>query len=224
MANNSKHIPYQNIPYGTSSQGQVVKLIHFLEKYLADFSPIKSTKTNNEEEVSQMLYKYLQRKQKFNDENYEYPFQFQTETIQKEKGAGGRARKADIGVRVNTFDVDMDLIYCIEAKRLPTIGKGREKEYVIGNSGGINRFKINAHGMTDEGDVIPQNGMVAYVEKLGFPHWFLEINKWINDDTDWGTGELLSKIYFNSKFAKLESVHIRKGGTSVKLTHFWIVV
>ncbi len=217
------NIPFQNIKEGASSIGQVQKLMVFLEKYLPEFPKGRSLRKSSEEDISQDLYKYLQRKQSYNDEKIEYPFQFQPETIQRQKSIKGHKRRADIGVRINTRDIDMELIYCIEAKKLPTAksGNDREKEYVLGNYGGINRFKQNLHGLNDSGDLLSENGVIGYVQADDFTHWHTQINSWIN--AEWGDNELLKKVYFNT-IGKLESNHSRLSGGQVKLTHYWIIM
>lgn len=222
----SATIPFQNITNGASKQGLLNRLELFLEAYLPDFPSslsIGNISIANEEDISESLYKYLQRKRKFNKEDIEYPFEFQPEVSQRNRRVKGRKRRIDIGVRINTLDINMDLVYCIEAKRLPTDKSGgdREKEYVLGNYGGINRFKKNNHGLNDEGAELHKNSIVGYVQKLNFDHWHVEINKWISTSTDWGPDELLNMIYCG-KSAKLESTHLRDSGEKVDLIHFWL--
>nr|GEX82867.1 hypothetical protein [Tanacetum cinerariifolium] len=63
------------------------------------------------------------------------------EPLQKQKK--GHDKRADIGAFLHR--ADHSPIFVLEAKRLPTPGSGRTKEYVIGvekNSGGIERFKL----------------------------------------------------------------------------------
>lgn len=213
-------IPYQNIPLGMSTKGQVDMVIHFLEKYLPGFPAWFSDKcfTNpNETKFTYELCKYLSTKKQKNSESLIYPFEFFPETPQKAN------RKTDLGVHINALDTETELIYCIEAKRLPTakVNSEREKEYVIGNLGGINRFKLNLHGINDQDVLMPRNAIVGYVQNLTFLHWHTKINDWINTDTNWGEEELLHKVYFDV-MAKLESDHLRINGDKVKLTHFWV--
>ena len=115
----------------------------------------------------------------------------------------------------------MELIYCIEAKRLPTGKRDREKEYVMGDGGGIQRFKKNLHGMNRTGNLLERNGMVGYVQENDFDHWHTQINQWITDEPTWSNTEMLQKVSFGT-IAKLESTHERISKDNLKLTHFWI--
>lgn len=226
----SDEIPFKNILEGTSTLGYIHKTINFLEKYLPEFPQYFKSKgvlKASEEDISEYLYSFLQRKRRYNQENIEYPFEFQTEASQRQRAAGkkGHKRRIDIGVRINTFDIDMELIYCLEAKRLPTdrIGSDREKEYVTGNYGGINRFKKSQHGVNSQGEPIRRNGIVGYIQSLNAAHWHKQINSWISNDTDWGSEELLNIKNIGS-FSKLESSHKRSGGGEVNLSHYWLMM
>src|SRR5947199_34120 len=92
----------------------------------------------------------------FNKEAKREPFRFQPEFI--EVITSGRSPKVDFGTLSDSEKIiisdreygDDDSFFSFEAKRLPTPGTGREKEYVTGNgikqSGGIERFKKGLHG------------------------------------------------------------------------------
>lgn len=112
-----------------------------------------------------------------------------------------------------------------EAKRLSTsLGKSREKEYVIGdkNNGGIERFKTEKHGKGQT-----KCGILGFVEKEDFNHWKTTINSWINDltttNTDWKNDEVLSEIETNIDYYILESIAHRKND-DVSLTHLWVSI
>ncbi len=174
------HIPFRNIAKGTSTSGYVDILIAFLENYLPAF-PLERTvnASMNENDITEQLYKHLTRKVKFNAEKKEYPFVFQTEKPQKKKHQkGGHPKRVDIAGRLNTRDVDMEVIYCLEAKKLPTdkMGGSREKEYVSGSGGAIERFKNEAHGLDDAGNQLPRNGIIAYVTADNYSTWHYRIN------------------------------------------------
>lgn len=82
-------------------------------------------------------------------------------------------RRVDLGVHAaeeeglyvanQMYGLD-DVFYTLEAKRLPTPGTGREREYVVGHgskqSGGIERFKENLHG-----DRMLYSGIIAYIQE-----------------------------------------------------------
>jgi len=212
-------IPFENIPSDTSTSGYVDKLIAFLEEYLPTFSSETGVKASrNENDLTEELYKHLTRKCKFNAENKEYPYAFQPEKSQKKINEKGHSKRIDIAARLNTLDVNMEVIYCIEAKKLPTdkVGGKREKEYVLGNGGGIERFKSDRHGLNDYGNLLERNGIIAYVVENTFEHWQGQINQWITEDS-----ERLTLEYF-SGIAKLHSVHQRVSGSKLQLTHFWV--
>ena len=218
----SGEIPYQNVARNSSTEGYVEKLIFFLEQYLPLFPKQKQIqKDESEEDISEKLYNYLQRQRRFNLEQIEYPFEFQIEKSQR-KAKKGHKRRVDFGVKLNTVDNDMELIYCIEAKKLPTGQKEREKEYVLGNYGGIQRFKSALHGIDDEGNSLPRNGMVGYVFEHTFEHWHDEINLWITQE-GWSEKELLVKKHF-LEIAKLESTHLIETQQLMVLDHYWVSV
>ena len=218
IPSNQATIPYNNIGSGSSTNGYVDKLINFLEEHYASFPKAYNVSINeSEEDISDKLYRHLQRQSNLNDA----PFQFQPETPQKLPTAKGHKKRADFGVNLNTFDINMELIYCIEAKRLPTGKREREKEYVMGDGGGIQRFKKNLHGMNRKGDLLERNGMIGYVQENDFEHWHTQINQWITDEPTWSNTEMLQKVSFGT-IAKLESTHERISKDNLKLTHFWI--
>lgn len=210
-------VPFQNIPKGASSTAYVGKVILFLEQTLPDFFKEKAPKKeSSENSLTEDLYKFLTRKARLK----KHPFEFQLEKSQK--APKGHDKRVDMAVRINTKDIDMEVVYCVEAKKLPTDSADgeREKEYVLGKTGGIQRFKNEAHGKDDAGRLLPQNGMVAYVTKHNFQHWHAQINKWILDEK-WPNSEMLTPDYF-STIGKLRSNHGRISGDTVCLTHFWV--
>ncbi len=165
-------IPFQNIPEGSSSSGHVEKLILFLERYLPDFTKERQVSgSQSENDLTEQLYLHLTRKAKFNSEKGEYYYDFQPEKSQKQKEQKGHPKRMDIAARLNTVDVNLEVIYCLEAKKLPTPGSGREKEYVFGSGGAIERFKNEAHGLDDAGNLLESNGIIAYITEGSFGHW-----------------------------------------------------
>jgi hypothetical protein len=215
----TKHIPYRNIQKGTSSDEYVDKLVAFLELVLPDFTKEKQLrKEQSENDLTEELYKFLTRKARLKG----YPFEFQTEKAQKMPQ--GHDKRVDIAARVLTLDTDMEVVYCLEAKKLPTDrpnGK-RETEYVSGKHGGIERFKMEAHGKDDYGNLLPQNGIVAYITTDDFSYWHTQVNHWI-DAAGWLPAEALVVSYF-SEIGVLTSSHLRKSGSMLLLTHFWIII
>jgi hypothetical protein len=218
-------IPFQNIEQGSSTQQYVDELIVFLETTLPDFTPVKQIDVlMSEEEISYELFRYFTRMTNFDNNNNRltqpYPFHFPPEIRQKKQQQRGHAKRTDFGVHVSVESIDMQIIYCIEAKILPT-GKGREKEYLIGKGGAIDRFKREEHGIDNEGKLLERNGIIAYIKANDFIHWHNQISTWVTAEESYNENEQLVPIYFR-EIAKLHSEHLRISGTTVKLTHFWV--
>src|SRR5690606_6680991 len=112
-----------------------------------------------------------------------------------------------------------------EAKMLSTsLGKKREKEYVIGdkNNGGIERFKTEKHGKGQN-----NCGLLGFVEDNDFLYWNTTINTWINDlsttNSDWKKDEVLFKAEVDNDFCVLTSIAHRKSD-DVNLAHIWVSI
>lgn len=130
------------------------------------------------------------------------------------------------GRRYTLFDV----LLPIECKRLPTpSNSGRdEREYVTSGetvaAGGIQRFKLGAHGSTHGVGV-----MIGYIQDSQPPaHWLRLINHWLieigNTDEFWN-GEQLVAESEAGVVQRLRSSHRRKGcEPSVELLHLWIAL
>ncbi|MBL7797919.1 MAG: hypothetical protein JNJ90_15605 [Saprospiraceae bacterium] len=214
-----KHIPYRNIQKGTSSAEYVDKLITFLKSVLPTFPQEKRLKKEqSENDLTEELYKFLTRKARLDS----YPFEFQPEKAQKMPK--GHAKRVDLAARVLTKDIDMEVIYCLEAKKLPTDRPGgeREMEYVLGRTGGIERFKNEAHGKDDEGNLLPRNGIVGYITANDFVHWHTQVNSWILA-AGWSGYETLI-LNYSSEIGVLTSNHFRISGDVLLLTHFWVKI
>lgn len=119
-----------------------------------------------------------------------------------------------------------DVFYTLEAKRLPTPGTGREREYVVGNgakqSGGIERFKENLHG-----DRLLYSGMIAYIQEDRKPSWLANINQWLADlathpptnaHATWGQNDLLrQETTATPRVREFSSHHHRAHGSPIQL-------
>ena len=150
-------------------------------------------------------------------------------------------RRVDLGVHAaeeeglyvanQMYGLD-DAFYTLEAKRLPTPGgKGREREYVIGDkfkqSGGIEHFKENLHG-----DCLLYSGMIAYIEENRDPSWLENVNQWITDlvthppttaHSTWGQNDLLRQETTDTPIVReCSSTHTRAYGAPLQLWHFWL--
>lgn len=123
-----------------------------------------------------------------------------------------------------------------EAKRLnSTLGKGREKEYVLGeyrqgkrvkNSGGIERFKNGQHGSD-----VQHAAIIGYIQTDTPDYWHKKVNGWIEEEildaSDkelfWCDKDLLVKERVDGGISCYTSFSARLAGDDIKLKHFWIL-
>lgn len=214
-----------NIPSPSCAKGKINnRLISFIDETLLVFqAEFKTLNKSSEEELTEHLVKtlayYASRKMP--------SFLFQQETIQKQ--GKGQNRKVDIGVFLHYKD-DAPF-FTIEAKRLPTLPKKREKEYAISDnnkkiSGGIERFKRNLHGVG-----LNESGMIAYVQSGDCTNWSNQINSWIQELIDnpsnstltWNDIDLLKSIENkNSSVCKYQSTNTKIDGSSIVLHHYLV--
>lgn len=157
------------------------------------------------------------------DKQDNYDFQFINQS--KEKGH----RTNDVGVILANTKGNLGKILVIEAKRLPTPGSNREKEYVGGNLGGIERFKKEVHSQE-----IPTNKalIIGYLQKENSSHWHSKINEWIDEEIKESSNPEISWLiedklvqntsFSNYKIAKYNSIHSRITLGKINLTHYWI--
>lgn len=181
-----------------------------------------------ENAITENLCSYLTIQEK----NYDYHFSKQDnyEFVFINQSSAKGHRSYDTGIILANTKGSLGKILTIEAKRLPTPGKNRKKEYVEGNLGGIERFKKEVHSQEIEFNLAL---MVGYIQKENSNHWHNKVNEWIkeqiiessNKDISWQDNDLLivdKKISFESKISKYISTHSRKILPKIKLTHYWI--
>ncbi|MCT7554949.1 hypothetical protein [Aliarcobacter butzleri] len=132
----------------------------------------------------------------------------------------GVQSKEDIGVSPKSNPTKV--FFVIEAKRLPSSSK---KEYLIGVTGGIERFKREKHAKNFD-----YAGMIGYVQKKTFDDWENEINAWINEeikspsscDLRWSEDDKLIKESSSQETARYSSKHLCISKKEIKLFHLWI--
>jgi len=192
--------------------GKIDSLIYFLETNLAEFpNKIKISGNTKEPIINQKLLRFLESKSSF--------FKFIPENLDEK---GKNKSKPDLGVYEKDFDengfevYDDDKIrfFDIECKRLNSnLSHQHVSQYVLSDTGGIQRFKENKHGVN-----LSHSAMIGYVETNDFDFWHKKVNSWIADQI-----EHLTMIE-NHKIAKLESEHFRINSSvsNIKLTHFWL--
>lgn len=120
--------------------------------------------------------------------------------------------------------------FTIEAKRLPAPKKNkkddsREKEYVEGNGGGVERYKRGKHGKE-----LFQSAIIGYIQKESCSYWVTEINKWIKDlepksdsSIQWNSEDLLVQSNDFGKTKKYHSKNTRiidSEEDSIELYHY----
>lgn len=216
---------------GVQRDQSIRAVIDFVREQFLEFSALKDNLVSmNEKGLSQKLVIFLNRKAKF------FPFFFHSEFM--EDVNNGISPQVDIGTlmhdeKIIISDRDYgsdDSFFSIEAKRLPTVGTNREKEYVVGFDrpcGGMERFKDGAHGSR-----IKHAALVGFVQKENFDHWFIKINEWIlelaNDRKKklWMKSDKLKKVNFKSSpVVELRSKNDRIVGSKkdkIEILHFWI--
>lgn len=168
IADQPSNIPFQ-IDTDDSPAGAVIEFLNVhLPSFAPDFEEMRgSTVIEGEEDISQELCNYLQNRTY--DPNQMFMFQFERKRMKS-------PRKSDFGVIARSFGRPQlsRAFFVIEAKRLPTPGKNREREYVEGNYGGIERYKRGHHGMG-----LRESAIVGYIQKEDHAYWFKQINGWI---------------------------------------------
>lgn len=122
-----------------------------------------------------------------------------------------------------------EMLLPIECKRLPTPKgpKREDREYVNtnkGTTGGIQRFKLGAHGRKHT-----LAGMIAYVQADTFDIWKDRISTWIRDlatsDKFWNAAECPqpTKLDNGNGVAMYRSTHARTQGLNdIELRHLWV--
>lgn len=224
-------IPFENIEANASSAGYVDKLLSFLDLHLPDFTnQFKIEFSTNENDLTELLYRHLTKRKRYNTEGIEYPFDFQPEKSQKKKLTKGHAKRVDLAANLLVEDRDLQVIFTLEAKKLPTdrVGSQREKEYVShtnkkgASTGGMQRYKEELHGIDDDGKLLVRNGIIAYTSEKNHSDWLNSVNIWI-DECSWGGDERLS-LKYHGKVSRFYSSHRTTSKGSVSLDHFWIEI
>lgn len=165
---------------GIEPDSSIKAVIEFIEVHFAEFSKkVKGEITANEKFLNDKLCKFLNRKASA------YPFYFHHENV--ENYVSGISPQTDIGILSECEKLtigdrnygEFESFFSMEAKRLPTLGSNREKEYVIGHDkpyGGMERFKKRIHGNN-----LRYAAIIGYIQQEDANHWFLKINDWISE-------------------------------------------
>lgn len=125
-----------------------------------------------------------------------------------------------------TYD-DYEPILPIECKRLPTpSSKDRDhREYLLGNAGGVQRFKDGHHGPKHA-----HAAMIGYLQSEGIAYWCKMLDNWIDSavnaaTVNWSAADKLQLVKHDSdqRVATLKSKHSRANGlVPIRIDHLWI--
>ena len=139
--------------------------------------------------------------------------------------------RAQISVAGRSY-TRFDVLLPIECKRLPTPADRRdEREYVVvggtGTTGGIQRFKLGAHGSAHAMAVI-----IGYIQDGDAKQWLQSVNGWLAEegvvDPLWAGEQLtaVAKAKANDNDVyRFHSIHRRlRGAGNVGLWHLWIMM
>jgi hypothetical protein len=211
---------------GTSMEAVWTHLHRCLERLVQS---LRDSPVANENGVTSRLLSVLER-----EKGYRSYF-FRPEDMQDE--TDGNSRRVDLAAEARE-DADGDVLLvginessnrrflAIEAKRLPTTPKAREREYLSGDRGGIARFKRGDHG-----SALPVVGMIGYLQKRSAAYWKTTVNAWIDDliktpldGIPWDTHD---KLTLNGPDDVLvvrldSSSHRITDGTRIAIRHLWV--
>lgn len=221
---------------GPAAGASILIVVAVLEEQLVEFShKYAGSAITNEKGLNQelciMLNSYVTRKG--------YPFWFEKDYM--EEPGKGDSPQPDFGVISNLPDPAVINSKCYsngksffsaEAKRLDTISRQREKEYLVGRAekgkfiecGGVERFKKEIHGKS-----LKYAAIIGYVQKYDFDYWHHTINAWINElvngsivsSVKWSVNDRLVEEYKRTNTAKFRSENSRKKD-SIFLCHLWV--
>lgn len=113
----------------------------------------------------------------------------------------------------------------LEAKRLPTPGTGREREYLCGERGGVARFKLGRHAAE-----LKTVGIIGYIQRNAFDHWLATINTWVdeliassNPELPWDDSDKLQMEEASFRLAHLRSNNLRVPDQQrLSIRHIWV--
>ncbi|MCW3110040.1 MAG: hypothetical protein JWQ09_4546 [Segetibacter sp.] len=198
-------------------KGKGVDIIFdFLDKILPGFTNDLKAGLTHEDDISQECAIYLNREAR----NSLFMFHFQHKYP-------GKNRSSDFSIISAERFSSKDPLLVLEAKRLPTPGKSRAREYVQGNLGAIERFKRGYHG-----NKLIRSAILGYIQKENFNYWYKEVCTWINDliktnkdsTITWNEIDLLQYVGSLKGMNKYSSRHFRSEQEDIKLTHYWMNV
>ncbi|PSR01401.1 MAG: hypothetical protein BRD50_08780 [Bacteroidetes bacterium SW_11_45_7] len=212
---------------GTLSSAHDGRIIETIFKYVTDqLRNFQGSSDENEDNLTDEFCKKLGI-----NKPSEYPFFFQHQNIEKKKG-GYSTDMAALGTKAIN---NGEMLTKFEAKRLSShLPNNRRREYVVGeysqgnqikNSGGIERFKNETHGVD-----IQIAGMIGYVQTYTFDHWQKHVNSCIQDEIStphdenltWEELDKLQNQTNDGKVATYKSESSRLTKSRLMFRHFWV--
>ncbi|MHB8208269.1 hypothetical protein [Mucilaginibacter sp.] len=212
--------PDFDIEIGTTTSMIKKAFVNSCAKFVNGISDIKFKYQHNElneNSLTQEFVAHLNRTLR----NLDLPICADREYIDLSTIGANTRRTVDFYFYSADEEDETKSIFSVEAKRLPTPGNLREKEYVIGDNlnGGIERFKIEQHGKG-----LNECAILGFIEENDFKSWFNIINEWISElsiNGNWDTKEKLENFKESSAWAESFSI-VNRSSNSLKLYHFWI--
>ena len=160
------------------------------------------------------------------------PYFFLHEDLENDRT--GNSPRVDLGVRAREGScILLNGVRCsggerflvLEAKRLPMPGTNREREYLAGRQGGVERFKRGLHG-----GELTTVGIIGYVQRHAFDDWLNRINEWIDEliaastpELPWDEQDRLDLEAANDRLAQLRSRNLRvSDNRRLTMRHIWV--
>jgi hypothetical protein len=192
-----------------------------------DFQNLPNT-IQGENKITEQFHRFLnslERNYKYNEISKSDFYHF----IFENQSSGEGRRSYDIAVILGKETHNAGKILVIEAKRLPTPGNARKKEYLFGNLGAVERFRKEVHGQDVKSD---QAIIIGYIQNENQNYWLQQINSWIENDNlennesslNWDKTDMFIKddSFSELKVKKYISNHSRITLDKIKLHHYWI--
>jgi len=116
----------------------------------------------------------------------------------------------------------------LEAKRLPAPEKSREREYLQGDLGGVERFKADKHGQG-----LKMTGLLGYVQRCSAGFWLEQVNGWVealvngdsHSDVSWDEQDKLvaDNHQWPPGVTSYRSAPLRRSdGCRLSMRHLWV--
>lgn len=159
------------------------------------------------------------------------PFFFQKEDMEDDTD-GRTSKRVDVAVKARgdrriVIDglrfASGQRFLVLEAKRLPT--PDREREYLAGDRGGVERFKLGHHAKE-----LTAVGVIGYIQRHSFNYWRQTINTWVDElievstaNPHWDEDDKLQMEAESPRLAQLRSKNLRASDNQrLTMRHLWV--